>query len=114
MKKTTYMYPYVGQGRASIAIRYTPKFDGDQEAEMSVAFCAPGDQFCRRDGRNLVNERLLSGKYVVLPIAKGAHIKQAAVDLLKEMLKSNLAPSWTRKHVGTVGDDECSSCYIGR
>lgn len=103
VKKVTYMYPYVGTGRASVALRYTPKFDGEQYVEMAVAWCSPKDQFWRKRGRRMVHQ-LLDKKdpapfeCVEYAIKPGDRIKDRAMDVLEQMIDNRACPAWARKH----------------
>ena len=112
-KKVTYMYLYVGQGRVSIAIRYTPKRLKYQDAEMAVAFCAPTDQFCRKTGRNLATERLDivtgPGARFVLPLKAHEHIKEVAARRLRGLLLKGFGPRWAHDKYNT-GPEPCSGC----
>lgn len=93
--KVTYMYPFVKNGRVSVAIRYTPKFNGEQDAELAFAFCSPEDQFVRSKGRACAHGRLDSSQVLLMPIKPGERIKDKAMSILSEMIADGWAPAWT-------------------
>lgn len=103
MKKVTFMYPYLGRGRASIAIRYIPRLDEAQEVEIAIAYSSPNDQFCRKTGRKMVLGRLESKQKRLLPVPRGASIKDTVGKLLAAMIKNKETPSWSRKLHGSCG-----------
>ena len=102
-KKVTFMYPYLGRGRASIAIRYTPRLDEAQEVEIAIAYSSPNDQFCSKTGRKMVLGRLESKLRLLLPVPRGASIKDTVGKLLDAMIKNKETPSWTRRPLGMPG-----------
>ncbi len=57
----TYMHPYVGEGRATLAITSElNKNTQQEEIVVAVAFSSPRDQFARRKGRLIATGRLRS------------------------------------------------------
>lgn len=110
-KKITYMYPMLGTGRVAIAIRYVPKFDGNQTVELAFAFCSPKDQFKRDEGRAKATYRLNSGQTVAVAVGVDEYIKEKAIDKLLEMTNLGLCPSWARK-LRACRDSRCCVCYL--
>ena len=56
--KTEFVHFYIGQGRATAAIRKV----ADNYHHVAVSFCSPNDQFSRKKGRLIAEGRLNKGK----------------------------------------------------
>ena len=62
MKIANYMHLKLGKGRVTATIGIELNEGGGETALVGLAFCSPEDQFCRKTGRTISEERLETGK----------------------------------------------------
>jgi len=70
MNFTTYMHPYVGKGRATLAI----VVDGEN-VKVGMAFCSPKDKFKKARGREIALSRLQSDSEYTFSLKLEANVK---------------------------------------
>lgn len=94
-KDKFYIYPYVGWGRAAIAVEVFPEL---RVAGVGVAWCSPKDQFNRKKGRMIAEGRLQRGgnAYYEIPLSSEATRRDIIEAVVATMTYAD-APRWAVK-----------------
>ena len=107
MQFMAFMHPYIGRGRATLAIAHDPN---DGRTFVGVSYSSPKDNFNRKKGRNIATQRILKKSYFTFFFIKqeDEFLKEAT---LRHFLAFNkhAGPSWTRKDNWDC-DDMCPNC----
>jgi hypothetical protein len=98
MQEANYMHLDVGEGKITAAIGITEKPQTKLEvARVSLSFCSPLDQFCRKTGRLISSGRLHKGKHFYeFTLAPNQKVSTQVRNVIKEaiMAKDARFPSW--------------------
>lgn len=93
---TSFMHLHANCGRITAAINIddtTHSDDGIKFANVSLAFCSPKDQFCRKTGRLIAEGRLKKGKFLYrIPIGDAKGIKDTIRKTIYNDLKDGIVP----------------------
>lgn len=95
MPFTTFLHPYIGAGRATLAIWHDPL---TKHTKVGVAYASPKDKFTRAKGRLIATNRLESelGHYFEFNANPELRIKQQVLDVFCEYTV-DVGPNWANK-----------------
>lgn len=99
---TSFMHLHANSGRITAAI----VLDGDKEqgtsvAHVSMSFCSPKDQFCRKTGRTIAEGRLKKKKFIYsIPLGDTKGVKDMVRQTIYQHIKDGNVegfPQWARE-----------------
>ena len=107
MQFMAFMHPYIGRGRATLAIAHDPN---DGRSFVGVSYSSPKDNFNRKKGRNIAVQRILKGSYFSFDFIKqeDEFLKEAAHRHFLAFNKMR-GPSWAHNSA-LHQDDMCDNC----
>lgn len=100
----TFTHPYVGRGRATLAIRVS-----DNVIDVGVSFCSPNDQFSRSKGRIIALDRLNTksrekasnlGFFMTAERNTARKPDEQARDMLAAVITTHHVPRWATDAAG--------------
>lgn len=101
MQFMAYMHPYIGRGRATLAIAHDL---ANGQTYVGVSYSSPKDNFNRKKGRNIATQRILKKSLYSFDFVKRKEefLKEAA---LSHFLDFNAVsgPSWAQKRAPLRG-----------
>lgn len=102
--RKTFCHPFVGRGRATLAINST-----DDTLVVGIAWCSPRDQFSRAKGRKIATDRLnthkkehATEKAFYFSANRNTELRpdEQARTILTELVNARKVPRWaTRKPI---------------